>query len=223
MDYSYINVDDFVIQAGQTLSFKRVNSYWRKNKTFTVRAQVGKGKHGFIYALENTSYVVKLIPINIYLLDDDCNSEDPEIMEDLDNCAHKTTESEFNLELKTSIKMGVENIGPKVIYYNIFDMKLVNEKRIEVGAFIMDRMQFTLQQYYDMIKNVNNFEVLWNQAKLLVINQKIKSFKLFDVYQPDLHLDNIMVLLRFIDFAKLGTFEEYVAHQTYLEFYLDGK
>lgn len=228
---SYLYANEFKITSGQTFAFKSLpGSFWIKSHTkeLIVGEYLNKGKYGYIYSIKETNLVVKFIPIDIYLLED-CQWEDPEIQANLDHidCVHKTTENEFNKELKTSIKMGKEDIGPKVSYKNIFEMTIGN-KKLRVGAFVMERMQYTLEEYYDKIKTSKIFESLWHEAQMCIVYQKIRSFKL-NVFHSDLHFNNIMVdidenmtiiNLRFIDYGILESLKEYLSRQTHLECYL---
>lgn len=217
----YIYKNDFYIDQGTKFLVKSVSSYFNKNKVFEIDNYLAQGKYSFVYTLKNTDSVIKIIPLNVYMLEDDCKWEDPFLQENLPNgyCGFPTTKKDFEKELKFAIKAGLYNIGPKILYYNIFDL-IINNKNVNVGVIVMEKMQYTLTEYYKLIRQLTNFESLLNTARKLTIQQNIKAWKV-NIYVGDLHWDNIMVnidehfkitSLKFVDFGILTTFENYLTH-----------
>lgn len=209
----------FTKRKQQQKSFTRFNvEYSIKDnciENMPINKWIGNGKYGsvFLVCLEHQcEYVLKMIPLNVYIPTEDCDISLTE--EEMKDVCLKYSDDDFIRETEMSIMFGDVNIGPKVKVFGICnEVENKYQGKIRVGYIVQEKYDLTLHEFIasDPIGFINSF--------LFIQHLLIKKAKMIDemgYFNEDVHQENIMLKINdgeikdvvFIDFGIVGKYLE---------------
>lgn len=217
--------------------------------SFKIGKKLGNGRWGQIYEITNitnlskqskpSKYVIKIIPLNTYLLNKEDHIEE-DYIEAKENCIPITTEKEFQEEALLTSKMSKIEVGPTCLSTFItctplqfqftqevdsLCKKYLKEKELffTCGCIIMEKLDSNLQEYCQLIKNHPHKEEYMEMIRKTVIEQSLKVLETEKIIHADLFSGENIVLniekesykpleVKLIDWGIVSTVNEFVTN-----------
>ena len=141
---------------------------------------------------KSDKYVLKAVPLNVIIPSKYC---DLKVKQGLLKC-REVSDEEFDDEVKYSIIVSKANVGPKVYKSWKCDnvksqahLELFKMKEIKMGFILMEKMEYTLDTYYNNKKLVKKNDKILKEMYKDLITIMLKN----NISHKDLPFENIMI------------------------------
>jgi hypothetical protein len=161
---------------------------------FPIGEHVADGSSGSVFTTcvtHDCSYVIKLVPIDVFIPTFDCHLDDPETLRD----CMDVTRHQFQKEIEMTKMFSDANVGPKLIAAGICDSAVDNEyqNNVTIGFIVQEKWDTSLKEYIQDFKR--EFMSDRDQIKELIL-KKARMLDQMGYRHIDLHEGNILVRLQ---------------------------